>query len=88
MQVPLSYAEDIIGIAGRNIAYIRRASGAVLTVQESQGRGDEITVEIKGTSTQVQAAQQLIQVCASGSLCSCTYSRLVNFVTGLFIQIR
>lgn len=61
MQVPLSYAEDIIGIAGRNIAYIRRTSGAVLTVQESQGRPDEITVEIKGTASQVQTAQQLIQ---------------------------
>lgn len=66
MQVPLSYAEDIIGIAGRNIAYIRRASGAVLTVQESHGRGDEITVEIKGTATQVQTAQQLIQESING----------------------
>lgn len=66
MQVPLSYAEDIIGIAGRNIAYIRRNSGAVLTVQESYGRGDEITVEIKGTSTQVQTAQQLIQDSING----------------------
>jgi len=65
MQVPLAYAEDIIGIAGRNIAYIRRTSGAVLTVQESLGRGDEITVEIKGTASQVQIAQQLIQVRAS-----------------------
>jgi len=65
MQVPLSYAEDIIGIAGRNIAYIRRTSGAVLTVQESQGRPDEITVEIKGTASEVQTAQQLIQVRAS-----------------------
>ena len=64
MQVPLAYAEDIIGIAGRNIAYIRRTSGAVLTVQESLGRGDEITVEIKGTASQVQTAQQLIQVCS------------------------
>ncbi|XP_021744093.1 RNA-binding KH domain-containing protein PEPPER-like [Chenopodium quinoa] len=66
MQVPLSYAEDIIGIAGRNIAYIRRASGAALTVQESHGRGDEITVEIKGTATQVQTAQQLIQDSING----------------------
>ncbi|GAB4837675.1 hypothetical protein Ancab_002526 [Ancistrocladus abbreviatus] len=61
MQVPLSYAEDIIGIGGANIAYIRRTSGAILTVQESGGRPDEITVEIKGTSSEVQAAQQLIQ---------------------------
>ncbi|KAL9682129.1 hypothetical protein QQ045_013922 [Rhodiola kirilowii] len=61
MQIPLSYAEDIIGIAGTNIAYIRRASGAVLTVQESRGFPEEITIEIKGTSSQVQIAQRLIQ---------------------------
>ncbi|KAF4381838.1 hypothetical protein F8388_010807 [Cannabis sativa] len=61
MQIPLAYAEDIIGIEGSNIAYIRRTSGAILTVQESMGLPDEITVEIKGTSTQVQLAQQLIQ---------------------------
>ncbi|XP_011045039.1 PREDICTED: poly(rC)-binding protein 1-like [Populus euphratica] len=61
MQVPLSYAEDIIGVAGSNIAYIRRTSGAILSIQESRGLPDEITVEIKGTSSQVQMAQQLIQ---------------------------
>ncbi|GAB2276035.1 hypothetical protein Dimus_010777 [Dionaea muscipula] len=61
MQVPLSYAEDIIGIRGDNIAYIRRNSGAVLTVQETRGLADEITVEIRGTLSQVQKAQQLIQ---------------------------
>ncbi|KAK7281176.1 hypothetical protein RIF29_08926 [Crotalaria pallida] len=60
MQVPLSYAEDIIGIQGTNIDYIRRTSGAILTVQES-GLPDEIIVEIKGSSSQVQTAQQLIQ---------------------------
>lgn len=65
MQVPLAYAEDIIGIGGANIAYIRRTSGAILTVQESRGLPDEITVEIKGTASQVQTAQQLIQVCTS-----------------------
>ena len=53
MQIPLEYAEDIIGIGGANIAYIRRTSGAILTVQESRGLPDEITVEIKGTSSQV-----------------------------------
>ncbi|OIT00123.1 PREDICTED: RNA-binding KH domain-containing protein PEPPER-like [Nicotiana attenuata] len=61
MQIPLAYAEDIIGIGGANIAYIRRTSGAILTVQESRGLPDEITVEIKGTSSEVQTAQQLIQ---------------------------
>ncbi|RVX07647.1 RNA-binding KH domain-containing protein PEPPER [Vitis vinifera] len=55
MQIPLSYAEDIIGIGGANIAYIRRTSGAILTVQESRGLPDEITVEIKGTSSQISA---------------------------------
>ncbi|KAL0337122.1 UNVERIFIED_CONTAM: RNA-binding KH domain-containing protein PEPPER [Sesamum calycinum] len=61
MQIPLAYAEDIIGVQGTNIDYIRRTSGAILTVQESRGLPEEITVEIKGTSSQVQAAQQLIQ---------------------------
>ena len=65
MQIPLSYAEDIIGIQGTNIEYIRRTSGAILTVQESRVP-DEIVVEIKGTSSQVQMAQQLIQVGDSG----------------------
>jgi poly(rC)-binding protein 2/3/4 len=61
MQIPLTYAEDIIGVKGANIAYIRASSGAVVTIQESLGSPDDITVEIKGTSSQVQAAQQLIQ---------------------------
>ncbi|PKA53310.1 KH domain-containing protein [Apostasia shenzhenica] len=66
MQIPLSYAEDIIGIGGGNIAYIRRTSGAVLTVQETRGVPDEITVEIKGSTSQVQTAQQLIQEFIAG----------------------
>ncbi|GJM91491.1 hypothetical protein PR202_ga07867 [Eleusine coracana subsp. coracana] len=61
MQIPLTYAEDIIGVKGANIAYIRANSGAVVTIEESLGSPDDITVEIKGTSSQVQAAQQLIQ---------------------------
>ncbi|KAK6147416.1 hypothetical protein DH2020_018328 [Rehmannia glutinosa] len=52
MQIPLAYAEDIIGVQGANIDYIRRSSGAILTVQESRGLPEEITVEIKGTSSQ------------------------------------
>ncbi|KAL1359376.1 hypothetical protein HN51_004694 [Arachis hypogaea] len=60
MQIPLSYAEDIIGVQGTNIEYIRRTSGAILTVQESRVP-DEIVVEIKGSSSQVQTAEQLIQ---------------------------
>ncbi|CAI0438790.1 unnamed protein product [Linum tenue] len=61
MQVPLSYAGDIIGVNGTNIAYIRRVSGAVLTIQESRGYPDEIVVELKGSTSQVERAQQLIQ---------------------------
>uniref|UniRef100_A0A1D1ZHI2 Poly(RC)-binding protein 3 n=1 Tax=Anthurium amnicola TaxID=1678845 RepID=A0A1D1ZHI2_9ARAE len=61
MQIPLSYAEDIIGIAGKNIAHVRRNSGAIVTLQESRGLPDEMIVEIKGTTTQVQTAQQLMQ---------------------------
>ncbi|KAF5936683.1 hypothetical protein HYC85_024189 [Camellia sinensis] len=48
MQIPLSYAEDIIGIEGENIAYIRRTSGAILSVQESRGLPDEIIIEALG----------------------------------------
>ncbi|CAN1825538.1 RNA-binding KH domain-containing protein PEPPER [Linum perenne] len=61
MKVPLSYAGDIIGVDGSNIAYIRRVSGAVLIIQESRGFPDEIIVEIKGTTSEVDKAQQLIQ---------------------------
>ncbi|XP_028788396.1 LOW QUALITY PROTEIN: RNA-binding KH domain-containing protein PEPPER-like [Neltuma alba] len=77
MQIPLSYAEDIIGIQGTNIAYIRRTSGAILTVQESRVP-DEIIVEIKGTTTQVQLAQQLIQEVISNHKepASSSYGRL------------
>ncbi|XP_010448339.1 PREDICTED: RNA-binding KH domain-containing protein PEPPER isoform X3 [Camelina sativa] len=60
MQIPFSYAEDIIGVEGANIAYIRRRSGATITIQESP-HPDQITVEIKGTSSQVQTAEQLVQ---------------------------
>lgn len=90
MQIPLAYAEDIIGVQGANIDYIRRTSGAILTVQESRGLPEEITVEIKGTSAQVQAAQQLIQVtslvfylgnyCLDGNLCAyCGARESCNF---------
>ncbi|GJX52978.1 RNA-binding KH domain-containing protein PEPPER-like protein, partial [Tanacetum coccineum] len=61
MQIPVVYAEDIIGVGGTNIQFIRRTSGAILTVQESQGLPDEMTIELKGTSLQVQTAEQLIQ---------------------------
>ncbi|XP_063948258.1 RNA-binding KH domain-containing protein PEPPER-like [Daucus carota subsp. sativus] len=64
-QVPLMYAHGIIGVDGSNIAYIRRYSGAIVTVQESPGLPDEITIQIKGTPSEVEVAQQLIQECVS-----------------------
>lgn len=66
MQIPLSYADAIIGSAGANISYMRRTSGATITIQETRGVPGEMTVEILGGATQVQTAQQLIQV---GFLC-------------------
>lgn len=77
----MAYAEDIIGVGGAKISFIRRTSGAVLTVQETRGLPDEITVEIKGSSSQVQSAQQLIQV----SSCFMT-SLLLFFLDSVIIS--
>jgi rRNA processing protein Krr1/Pno1 len=60
MQVPLSYADAVIGAAGASISYIRRHSGATISIQE--GAPGEMTVEITGSASQVQTAQQLIKV--------------------------
>lgn len=62
MQVPLSYADAVIGTQGSSISYIRRISGATVTIQEARGAPGDMTVEISGTTSQVQTAQQLIQV--------------------------
>lgn len=98
MQIPLDYAEDIIGVQGTNIDYIRRSSGAILTVQESRGLPEQITVEIKGSTSQVQAAQQLIQVDTINLVFSvifcCLYIfstlseliQLVMFLNGLILK--
>ncbi|GMP90760.1 hypothetical protein CsSME_00041743 [Camellia sinensis var. sinensis] len=61
MQIPLSYADAVIGNSGANISYIRRASGASIAIQETRGVPGEMTVEINGSASQVQTAQQLIQ---------------------------
>lgn len=61
MQIPLAYADAVIGTAGASISYIRRASGATVTIQETRGAPGEMTAEISGTASQVQTAQQLIQ---------------------------
>ncbi|KAL0459440.1 UNVERIFIED_CONTAM: Flowering locus K homology domain [Sesamum latifolium] len=68
MQIPLSYADAVIGVNGANISYIRRASGATIAIQETRGVPGEMTVEINGSAAQVQAAQQLIQVLPSSVL--------------------
>jgi poly(rC)-binding protein 2/3/4 len=60
MQVPLSYADAVIGAAGASISYIRRHCGATISIQE--GAPGEMTVEITGSASQVQTAQQLIKV--------------------------
>lgn len=62
MQIPLSFADTVIGEGGSTISYIRRSSGATVTVQETRGVPGEMTVEISGTASQVQTAQQLVQV--------------------------
>ncbi|XP_047328239.1 flowering locus K homology domain-like [Impatiens glandulifera] len=61
MQISLSYADAVIGTSGATISYIRRASGATIAIQEMGGGVGEMTVEINGSASQVQAAQQLIQ---------------------------
>ena len=62
MQIPLTYADAVIGTSGANISYIRRVSGASIAIQETRGVPGEMTVEISGSASQVQTAQQLIQV--------------------------
>ncbi|KAE8688491.1 Flowering locus K-like proteiny domain [Hibiscus syriacus] len=52
MQIPLSYADAVIGTAGASISYIRRASGSTVTIQETRGVPGEMTVEISGTASQ------------------------------------
>lgn len=61
MQIPLLYADAVIGISGANISYIRRVSGATIAIQETMGIPEEMTIEINGSASQVQTAEQLIQ---------------------------
>lgn len=62
MQIHMCYADAVIGASGANISYIRRASGATIAIQESRGVPEEMTIEIIGSASQIQTAQQLIQV--------------------------
>ncbi|MBA0741597.1 hypothetical protein Gogos_014734 [Gossypium gossypioides] len=61
MQIPLSYANAVIGTSGANISYMRRASGAAIAIQETRDVPGDMTVEISGSASEVQAAEQLIQ---------------------------
>jgi poly(rC)-binding protein 2/3/4 len=61
MQVPLAYAEEIIGVRGENIEFIRSVSGAVVVLEEI-GDYQKVRVMIEGTPSQVQTAHQLVQV--------------------------
>jgi len=61
MQVPLAYAEEIIGVRGENIEFIRSVSGAVVVLEEI-GDYQKVQVMIEGTPSQVQTAHQLVQV--------------------------
>ena len=85
MQVPLIYADSVIGANGATVSYIRRASGATVTIQETRGVPGEMTVEINGTASQVQAAQQLVQVMYHMTIMfgQCTLFWLKCFYLGL-----
>ncbi|XP_024519491.1 flowering locus K homology domain [Selaginella moellendorffii] len=67
LQVPLLYADAIIGTAGANINYMRRTSGATISIQETPNAPGEMTIEVHGQSTQVQTAQQLLQNFMAGA---------------------
>lgn len=91
MQVPLLYTDAVIGISGSNISYIRRASGATIAIQETRGMPEEMTVEINGSASQVQTAQQLIQVFYNSCdfhVCNiCLYSLVTSSFDLLFFVL-
>ncbi|KAA8543333.1 hypothetical protein F0562_021172 [Nyssa sinensis] len=61
MQIPGSYAVAVIGTSGEKISYIRRASCAIIAIQETKGVPGEMTVKVNGSASEVHTAQQLIQ---------------------------
>lgn len=44
MQIQLPYADAVIGTSGAAIGYIRHASGATVSIQETWGNPTEMTV--------------------------------------------
>jgi poly(rC)-binding protein 2/3/4 len=60
MQVPIFYAEAVIGPAGERIEYIRRTSRSNILISNSDGA---MSIEITGNAaTDVLTAEQLIKV--------------------------
>ncbi|KAE8667503.1 Flowering locus K-like proteiny domain [Hibiscus syriacus] len=58
MQIPFSYADAVIGTAGASISYIRRASGATVTIQETRGVPGEMTNFMADAAAAAQAQAQ------------------------------
>ncbi|KAG5514543.1 hypothetical protein RHGRI_035819 [Rhododendron griersonianum] len=54
MQIPLLYADAVIGISGANISYIRRASGASIAIQETRGVPGEMTNSMAEAASNAQ----------------------------------
>ncbi|XP_059664938.1 uncharacterized protein LOC132311180 isoform X3 [Cornus florida] len=61
IQVSLLEAADVIGVGGANVAYIHQTSGANLIVSETEGVPEQMTIEMEGTSSEVDNAERLIQ---------------------------
>lgn len=60
MQLPIFYAEAVIGPSGERIEYIRRTSRSSILISDSQG---VMSIEITGSAaTDVLTAEQLIKV--------------------------
>jgi poly(rC)-binding protein 2/3/4 len=61
MQVPIFYAEAVIGPSGERIEYIRRTSRSSILINDSEE--GIMSIEITGTAaTDVLTAEQLIKV--------------------------
>ncbi|KAM3409285.1 hypothetical protein ACQJBY_001945 [Aegilops geniculata] len=59
VQVPFHHGDAVVGSAGANISYIRKHSGARISIQE--GFPVEMNVGITGSASQVQTAQHLLK---------------------------
>ncbi|KAL6888581.1 hypothetical protein ACP4OV_009607 [Aristida adscensionis] len=66
MRIPLPCAEEIIGVRGEKIEFIRSVSGAVVVLEEIRDYPNEVLVMIKGNPSQVQTAHELVQEVLSG----------------------